>query len=101
MEIDTQMIGKTLYVNITGEIDHHNAGRIKQIIETEYSQNSGVDIVFDFSQVSFMDSSGIGMIMGRYKNLVPKGKIKVVGVQAGIRRIFDISGLHNIITIGE
>jgi stage II sporulation protein AA (anti-sigma F factor antagonist) len=48
-----------------------------------------------------MDSSGIGMIMGRYKNLVPGGYLKIFGVNQNIKKIFDLSGLNKIIKFYE
>ena len=55
-------------------------------------------IIFDFSGVTFMDSSGIGMIIGRYKNAKKRGgTIAITGMTPEIRRIFQISGLAKII----
>ena len=57
------------------------------------------NIVFDFKDVSFMDSSGIGLIMGRYKKIRDNGDISVVGANESIKRILLISGLHKIVYI--
>ncbi len=58
-------------------------------------------IVFDFTKVDFMDSAGIGLIMGRYKRVMDKGDITIVGVRESVKRILLISGLHKIVNIYE
>ena len=58
-------------------------------------------IVFDFTKVDFMDSAGIGLIMGRYKKVMDKGDITIVGVRESVKRILLISGLHKIVNIYE
>ena len=57
------------------------------------------DIIFDFGKISFMDSSGIGLIMGRYKKLRDKGKIYVASANESIQRILLISGLHKLVGV--
>lgn len=101
MQVTVSLIGTALIVKLNGEIDHHSSKTIKETIDNEYSAQNAKNIIIDFTNVSFMDSSGIGMIMGRYKKLVPRGEIKIFGVNDNIKRIFDISGLHKIITIHE
>lgn len=97
MDINIKCNGSSLIIKIIGDIDHHIAQTVKQKIEKSYNDNNATNIIFDFTQVSFMDSSGIGMIIGRYKNLVPGGEIKIYGVDENIKKIFDISGLNKIV----
>ena len=54
-------------------------------------------LIFDFSKISFMDSSGIGLIMGRYKKLQENGSISIAGANDSIQRIILISGLHKLV----
>ena len=98
MQIQTITEGKSLIAQISGEIDHHSAEEIRKKIDRDYHMTKAIDIILDFKNVNFMDSSGVGMIMGRYKNLEPYGKVKICGLNEGIKRIFDISGLGRIIT---
>ena len=56
-------------------------------------------LIFDFSKISFMDSSGIGLIMGRYKKLQENGSISIAGANDSIQRIILISGLHKLVHI--
>ena len=88
-----------LIVELSGEIDHHVVGQIKDKIDREYTTTNAKDIIFDFHGITFMDSSGIGLIMGRFKNLLPGGKLSVTRVNDNIKRVFDISGIAKFINI--
>ena len=61
---------RTLIVKIMGEIDHCSSKEIKTKTDKEYKRLNNKNILFDLSNVTFMDSSGIGVIMGRYKNVI-------------------------------
>ena len=101
MDIKITYIDTTMIVAVNGEIDHHTAATIKEKIEDEYTSKNAVDLLFDFANVNFMDSSGIGMIMGRYKNLVPGGAVKIFNVSEHISKIFALSGLTKIISFHQ
>ena len=59
-------------------------------------------LILDFSQVSFMDSSGIGMIIGRYKTVSSYGgEVSAIGLHPPINRLFHIAGLHRILKTQE
>jgi stage II sporulation protein AA (anti-sigma F factor antagonist) len=89
---------RNLIVKITGEIDHHTAEGIKERVEKELLRSGAKNIIFDFAGVEVMDSSGIGMIIGRYKRMEALGgKVFAINIGAGVARIFEISGLKKII----
>lgn len=89
---------KTLIVKITEEIDHHSCDIIKNKIDLTINFRNTKKLIFDFSGVNFMDSSGIGMVMGRYKNMIKNGgKTAVVGLKPTVRKIFAMSGLFKIL----
>jgi len=60
---------KLLVMEITEEIDHHTANRIRSRADFEIEKNMPRKAIFDFNKVTFMDSSGIGMVIGRYKQV--------------------------------
>ena len=96
--IELKTNGRNLIVKINGDIDHHTSSRIKEKIEREFMFSNCSNIVFDFSNVNFMDSSGIGMIIGRYKSLQKNGgKIFITNVKPQLETIIEISGLRKII----
>ena len=91
-----------LIVKIVGEIDHHSADEIRQTAEREFYKTGAKNMIFDFAHVGFMDSSGIGMIIGRYKEVKKTGgKVFAINIGPGIDRIFVISGLKKIIPCYE
>ncbi|MDR1066298.1 MAG: anti-sigma factor antagonist [Clostridiales bacterium] len=94
--------GRSLIARIEGEIDHHTADEFKTSIEKEYGRINAKNIIFDFTGVTFMDSSGIGMLIGRYKKAVEYGgSVYAFGVSKEVFRIFEMSGLHKIIKISD
>ena len=92
---------KTLLVEITEEIDHHSTEKMRRLIDDDITRYMPRKVIFDFDSVTFMDSAGIGLIMGRYKKVMDKGDITIVGVRESVKRILLISGLHKIVNIYE
>lgn len=93
---------KILKVNISEEIDHHSAEKIKQKIDYEIETHMPKRVVFDFNGVKFMDSAGIGLIIGRYKLInMLNGELKLINVNRYTKKIFEMSGILNIIPIIE
>jgi len=94
--------GATLVVTIIGELDHHSAEYIRQKIDSEIIKSTTKNIIFDFSKLEFMDSSGIGVIMGRFRNIQKlNGKMAAVNVSSRIQRILDMSWLSKILPVCE
>ena len=88
----------TLVITLGSELDHHSAEHIKNQSEYYLYKHQIRHIVFDFAKTNFMDSSGIGVIMGRYKTVRGLGgTIAVANVSEQLERIFVISGLHKLV----
>ncbi len=93
-----EKMGDTLVVMVGQELDHHNAQFIGQKSDAYIYDKRVKNIVFDFQNTRFMDSSGIGVIMGRYKIVSGiGGKIKIRNINETLERIFLISGLYKIV----
>lgn len=93
-----EVVSKTLIIHINGELDHHNAVNIREIADKKIYDNSIKNILFDFEQTNFMDSSGIGVIMGRYKMVHSLGgKVGVINARKNVEKILLFSGLNKII----
>lgn len=90
----------TLIVSMDGELDHHSASEVREQIEKLIENNNVNNIIFDMKDLKFMDSSGIGIIIGRYKffNKIG-GKTLLCNINSRIDRIIDVSGLKKIIPI--
>ncbi|MCL2839734.1 MAG: anti-sigma F factor antagonist [Defluviitaleaceae bacterium] len=94
--IDIQ--GRILVANLSGELDYHQAERIRTQIDAAFDKSSCRHILLNMAEVSFMDSSGIGMIIGRYKNAEKRGgKLVLAEMNASITRLFELSGLAKIV----
>lgn len=92
--LDTKYKNDILTVNLKGEIDHNSAAKLRTAIDSQINALRPKLLELDFSKVGFMDSSGIGLIMGRYRSMgLIGGKIKVVNVPENIGRIISLSGI--------
>ena len=91
---------KQLTLKITEEIDEHTTEKLRRKIDNEITRFLPRKVIFDFSNVSFMDSAGIGMLLGRYKVIkMLGGQLELANVNKQIERIFEISGILKIIPL--
>ncbi len=91
-----------LYAFLDGEIDHHTAGTVRTVIDDALVQGCPNELVLDFSAVTFMDSSGIGLVMGRYKTASAQNcKVRVMNVSERDMRVMKMSGLAKIVEFGR
>lgn len=95
-----KVIEDCLYVTMPEEVDHHQAGYISKHVDY-YIYNQGVNyIVFDFYQTRFMDSSGIGIIVGRYKKIACfQGKLYALHLNKQIHKILNMVSLKKMIEV--
>ena len=92
--------GDKLAVFLSGEIDHHSCIQIRQDVDAEILKTHPNEIVLDFGKVTFMDSSGIGLIMGRYKLASGYGaQVTVTEASGYLRRVMRLAGLDSIVNI--
>ena len=100
MEIKTTKKSENIIVDLYGEIDQSSTEDIRDTIQTELMARGAKNLVMNLRGVSFMDSSGIGMILGRYKYLRNTGgRLVLCGAGMSLKRIFSVSGLTGIIPI--
>jgi len=100
MKVDFIKKNTVLLIKINGEIDHHSAAEVREKIDLYITGSNTKYIVMDFSKVGFMDSSGIGMVMGRYKNIKRVGgELCIVSANSSVKRILDMSGITSVIPV--
>ena len=100
MEINLNIKKNTLTASLSGELDHHNAKKVKDTIEEIIKNKEIKNLIFDFSDLSFMDSSGIGVIVGRYKLIKSfGGNVAITGAKSNIKKLLYMSGIDKIINI--
>ena len=96
--MELQRHDETLTIKIKGDLDHHLANKIRDKIDREIEKQPPKQLIFDLSDVRFMDSSGIGVIMGRYKKVKAHGgSVAFMGVNDCIDKLVQMSGLLRII----
>lgn len=87
-----------LIINLIGELDHHSAEEVRVKIDDRIERDNIKDVIMNFSKVTFMDSSGIGVVIGRYKKLQCKGgSVSVSNLSEAVQKVFQLSGLFKII----
>lgn len=98
MQIKSRVMSKTLYVLLSGELDEYTARTVRKDLDTLFDTEKGyVQIVFDLSELSFMDSTGVGVLIGRYKKMKEYNKpIFITNPSRNAERIFKMAGLYEI-----
>lgn len=101
MLIETERNGPNLIVEVDGELDLETSPAFREVIEDKLTQYDSIKhLIIDLRKVNFIDSSGLGVILGRFKHLSQQGgRVSAIIVSEPIRRIFELSGLLKIIDI--
>ncbi len=100
METRLKMADHILWIRVPGELDHHSAEVICREADRRIQREDIREVIFDFADTTFCDSSGIGMLMGRYKMIrALGGRVRAVRVQAQVARILTLSGVAKIIPV--
>ena len=98
MQIKSRIVNKTLYILLSGELDEYTATTVRKNLDILFETQKGfVQIVMDLSELSFMDSTGVGVLIGRYKKMREYNKpIFITNPSRNAERIFKMSGLYEI-----
>ena len=100
MKIDSKLYNNILYVSLNGELDEYNASSAKETLDNLFDKDGFSQIVIDLSELEFMDSTGIGMLIGRYKKMKGENKnIYICNPSKHIDRIFKMTGLYEIMPL--
>lgn len=98
MEICNSKVGKKLTVELKGELDHHAADRTRAALDELLKDESINEMILDMRNVSFMDSSGLGVVLGRYKTVSARGgKMAITGAGKSVDRIMRMAGVYALI----
>ena len=103
MKLETERIGSNLIVSIDGELDLETAPLFRDMVEKKLNQYETIKhLVLDLEKVSFIDSSGLGAILGRFKRLSQHGgRLSAIKVSKQILRVLELSGLLRIMSVYE
>lgn len=98
MNVRLEYASGTLIAKISGEIDHHTSEQLRETLDNELTNRSIKNLILDFDRVTFMDSSGIGMIVGRYKKVnALGGKMMIIRQSSRVDKILELSGIKNLL----
>ena len=98
MNIKGSKKGQVLVVQVTGELDHHTAPEFIRLVESKLKDAEITVLELDCKGLSFMDSSGIGAMLGRSKTMKRKnGKMRIKNLRPNVKKIFEMSGLFSVI----
>jgi len=98
--IEARVENGVLVVSLHGEIDHHAVEQMRTEIEQQLAETRYQGLVISFRNINFMDSSGLGLILGRYRTVTQHGgKMAIAEVNGTLKRVFDMSGLLKILPV--
>ena len=100
MKKAVEVTGKRMVIHVPKELDHHTALPIRQQSEEILQYKKIAEIEMDFSQTEFMDSSGIGLVLGRVRKIHPiNGKVYLFGGNELIQKMWEMAGILNLVTV--
>ncbi len=98
MELKIELAGNTAVCGVSGELDDCTAKEAREKLDYLLLRREIKNMVFDFNAVTFMDSAGIGLIMGRYKTVRERGgKVYIICANENIRKILKMSGVLKLL----
>lgn len=99
-QVTYEVQGETLVVRVGGEIDHHSAVRVRTEIDARIISDRPSRVLLELSLVDFMDSSGLGLIMGRFA-LVRKfgGTLAVLDPSPAVMKMINLAGMERMVSI--
>lgn len=104
MNVTVESSGSVVIAYLIGEIDHHTAVDVREKIDSAIKFKKTAHLIIDFRNVTFMDSSGIGLVMGRYRlmqSMIPSGSVEIKNVTPQVKKIMELAGLGRIAIIKE
>jgi stage II sporulation protein AA (anti-sigma F factor antagonist) len=102
LAIELEVKNNVLCIRLAGELDHHTAEELRQRVTSKIEENKINHIILNLEKLSFMDSSGLGVILGRYKQIKSNGgEMVVCSISPAVKRLFDMSGLFKIIRLEQ
>ena len=97
MSVEINVTGEVVTAYLSGELDHHTAKDMRESIDNAIELNMPSLLVLDFSGITFMDSSGIGLVMGRYRNLQKTGaSLHISGASPSIYKVMKLAGIEKL-----
>ncbi len=97
MQIIAKKNNDTLILELDGELDQHTASYTKEVMDKHLFENSSKQVILDLQKLDFMDSTGIGVLIGRYKKMKEKNiPIFILNPSSHIDRILNMTAIYKI-----
>ncbi len=97
MSVEINVTGEVVTALLSGDLDHHSARAMREAIDNAVELNMPTLLIIDFKDVSFMDSSGIGLVMGRYRTLAKSGaELHITGASPQIHKMLKLAGIEKL-----
>ena len=97
MSVEINVTGEVVTARLSGDLDHHSARAMREEIDNAVELNMPTMLILDFKDVSFMDSSGIGLVMGRYRTLIKTGaELHITGASPQIYKMLKLAGIEKL-----
>ncbi|MBS4197253.1 STAS domain-containing protein [Lederbergia citri] len=101
ISISLTEVNEELHAKLEGEIDAYTAPKVKESLHP-YAEKSGIKIIVDLKEVSYMDSTGLGVFVGLFKTLrANEGNLMLTGLSDRLQRLFEITGLADVMNINS
>lgn len=100
MEVDCKQVRSTLVVRISGELDMLVADQLRKEIDQRLENSSISNLILNLEKITFIDSSGLGVIIGRYKKVSSKqGRMYIIGASPSVEKILHFSGINKLVPL--
>lgn len=101
MAVNIKEIENQVKIKLSGEIDAYSAPKLKESLQPFENKNF-IDMTVNLSEVTYMDSTGLGVFVGLFKMLrANEGSLKLTGLSPRLKRLFEITGLAEIMEINS
>ncbi|MCY0877639.1 MAG: anti-sigma factor antagonist [Firmicutes bacterium] len=93
---------QSVHVRIKGDLDLKTADALRESLDQLIDRYRDKDLVLDLEDVAFMDSSGLGVILGRYRRLAQQGRrLRLEGVRPAVKVVLELAGIDSIMSISD
>ncbi|MGM7635442.1 anti-sigma F factor antagonist [Bacillus sp. Hm123] len=98
LTVDMEVVDQVLCLRLIGELDHHTAESLRKQADEAIDRQGVRHIILNLEELTFMDSSGLGVVLGRYKKIQQtSGEMVVCAISPSVKRLFELSGLFKIV----
>ncbi|MDI3327446.1 MAG: anti-sigma F factor antagonist [Alicyclobacillaceae bacterium] len=100
LAVEAVQVSGVVVARLRGELDHHTSEAVRECVDAALEEAGSPFLLWNLAELSFMDSSGLGVLLGRYRRISQqKGKMAVCGPTAPVRRLLELSGVLSIVPV--